>query len=157
VAGPNRPPLPKPPPPPKAPLITWGKPPEEPVKVAPKPNEVLPKRTAVRKQTAPLRDAREREDAYTEMRQAAAERGNYLDNLGDQLNAVSVSAGNYLSQAKNAAVGRSVCATVKYKLTRRSRKLPRARPRGCLASCCDMERETTWQSMYVYSIYLLCS
>ena len=104
MAGPSRPPLPKAPPPPKAPLITWGKPPDEPVKAAPKPNEIVPKRTAVRKQSAPLRDAREREDAYTEMRQAAMERGNYLDNLGDQLNSVSVSAGNYLSSAKNAAV-----------------------------------------------------
>lgn len=41
---------------------------------------------------------------YSEMNNAAVERGNYLDDLGDSLNNVSVSAGNYLSQAKNAAV-----------------------------------------------------
>ena len=38
------------------------------------------------------------------MTNAAAERGNYLDDLGDSLNNVSMSASNYLSQAKNAAV-----------------------------------------------------
>ena len=41
---------------------------------------------------------------YSEMRNAAAERGNYLDDLGESLNNVSVSASSYLSQAKNAAV-----------------------------------------------------
>lgn len=41
---------------------------------------------------------------YTEMRNATAERGNYLDTLGDSINNVSISAGNYLSQARNAAV-----------------------------------------------------
>ena len=38
------------------------------------------------------------------MRNATAERGNYLDTLGDSINNVSISAGNYLSQARNAAV-----------------------------------------------------
>lgn len=104
MAGSGRPPLPKAPPAPKHPLITWGKPPEEPIKPVVQPNEILPKRTAVKKQTAPARDAREREDAYTELRRAAAERGNYLDTLGDQLNNVSVSATNYLTQARNSAV-----------------------------------------------------
>jgi hypothetical protein len=41
------------------------------------------------------------------MRNATAERGNYLDTLGDSINNVSISAGNYLSQARNAAVSKS--------------------------------------------------
>jgi len=72
----------------------------------------MPKRTAIKDQAARgvARDAREREDAYTEMRAAAQERGNYLDSLGDQLNSVSVSAGNYLSSARNTAVSRRFCS-----------------------------------------------
>lgn len=107
VAGSGRPPLPKPPPPPKQPLITWGKPPEEPIKPPTPTADKMPKRTAVRKTKDPLRDAREREDAYTEMRNAAVERQGYLDSLGEGINNVSVSAGNYLSQARNAAVSAS--------------------------------------------------
>jgi hypothetical protein len=46
---------------PKKPIITWGKPPDE----APKPTgPAMPKRTAVAKQRAPTRDARERQDVY---------------------------------------------------------------------------------------------
>lgn len=41
---------------------------------------------------------------YTEMRAAAEERGTYMDQLNDQLNSVSVSAQNYLEQARNQAV-----------------------------------------------------
>ena len=109
VAGPNRPAPPKAASAsaPRKPLITWGDAPEEPIKPAPKTAELQPKRTAVKDQVkrgGPARDAREREDAYTEMRAAAQERGNYLDNLGDSLNSVSISAGNYLSSARNTAV-----------------------------------------------------
>lgn len=38
------------------------------------------------------------------MRNATLERQGYLDTLGDSLNNVSVSAGNYLSSARNTAV-----------------------------------------------------
>ncbi len=38
------------------------------------------------------------------MTSAVAERGNYLEGLEDSLNNVSMSATNYLSQAKNSAV-----------------------------------------------------
>lgn len=41
---------------------------------------------------------------YSEMRNAAEERGTYMDQLNDQLNAASVSASNYLQQARNQAV-----------------------------------------------------
>jgi hypothetical protein len=43
---------------------------------------------------------------YSEMRNAAEERGTYMDQLNDQLNAASVSASNYLQQARNQAVSR---------------------------------------------------
>ena len=105
VAGPNRAPPPKPPPAPKKPLITWGEVPEEPIKVVtPATTTAPPRRTAVRKQSAPTRDARERNDAYSEMVDAANERGNYLDDLGETMNQASISAANYLTQARNAAV-----------------------------------------------------
>jgi hypothetical protein len=45
---------------------------------------------------------------YTEMRAAADERGTYMDQLNDQLNAVSMSAQNYLEQARNQAVSARV-------------------------------------------------
>jgi hypothetical protein len=41
---------------------------------------------------------------YTQLTNAAYERGNYLDNLGESLNNVTMSATNYVSQAKNTAV-----------------------------------------------------
>jgi hypothetical protein len=106
VAGTHRPPLPKPPPPPKQPLISWGKIPEEPTKPIPKTADLMPKRTTVKDQAirGTARDAREREDAYSEMRNAALERQGYLDSLGDSLNNVSVSAGSYLASARNTAV-----------------------------------------------------
>ncbi|EIW71752.1 hypothetical protein TREMEDRAFT_27343 [Tremella mesenterica DSM 1558] len=105
VAGPTRPPLPKPLPAPKRSLISWGDPPDETVKVVtPATTTVPPKRTAVKKQTAPNRDSREREDAYTELVHATQERGNYLDDLGEHMNQVSISASNYLSSARNAAM-----------------------------------------------------
>lgn len=43
-------------------------------------------------------------DRYSEMTDAANERGRYLEDLGDQLNAASASAANYLNQARTAAV-----------------------------------------------------
>lgn len=126
VAGPNRPPPPKPPPAPRKPLISWGSKPDEPVKPAtPPPAEPAHiKRTAVGKQKAPTRDAREREDAlvplsltdihfenfladhrrYTEMRRATEERGTYMEQLNDTMNNASISATNYLNQARNNAV-----------------------------------------------------
>ena len=45
---------------------------------------------------------------YTEMRRATEERGTYMDQLGEQMNQASISASNYLTQAKNNAV----CCTV---------------------------------------------
>ena len=41
---------------------------------------------------------------YSEMTSAAAERGGYLDGLEDGLQNASITASNYLSSAKNAAV-----------------------------------------------------
>lgn len=50
---------------------------------------------------------------YSEMTDAAAERGNMLDDLGEQLNNVSVSATNYLTQARNAAMKEAAKSTAK--------------------------------------------
>jgi syntaxin-binding protein 5 len=47
------------------------------------------------------------------MTDAAAERGNMLDDLGEQLNNVSVSATNYLTQARNAAIKEAAKSTAK--------------------------------------------
>lgn len=114
VAGPKRPPVPREPPPPPKPLITWGKPPEEaPKPVTPTGAAVLPKRTAVGKQKAPIRDWREREDVYSEMTNATNERGAYLDDLNDSLNNVSMGVANYLSSAKNAAMKEAAKSTAK--------------------------------------------
>jgi len=44
--------------------------------------------------------------SYSEMTNATQQRGNYLDDLGESLNNVSMSAANYVSQARNAAVSR---------------------------------------------------
>jgi hypothetical protein len=41
---------------------------------------------------------------YTEMKRATEERGSYIDQLGEQMNNASVSASNYLTQARNNAV-----------------------------------------------------
>ena len=64
MAGPSRPPLPQPPPPPKQPVITWGKPPEEPVKPMVVPATMVPKRTAIAKQKSAARVTGERTDVY---------------------------------------------------------------------------------------------
>ncbi|KAK8849434.1 hypothetical protein IAR55_004766 [Kwoniella newhampshirensis] len=114
IAGPTRPPAPRVPPAPPKPLISWGKPPEEPDKVVlTAATGLAPKRTPVQKQKAPVRDAREREDVYSEMTNTAALRGDYLDSLGDSLNSVSNSASAYLSQAKNAALKEAAKSTAK--------------------------------------------
>ena len=42
------------------------------------------------------------------MTNAAAERGNYIDELGESLNNATMSASNYLSTARNAAVSPGV-------------------------------------------------
>lgn len=63
VAGPNRPPPPKAPAPPRKPLISWGKPADEPAPKVEVADAAHVKRTAVAKQKAPTRDLREREDA----------------------------------------------------------------------------------------------
>jgi hypothetical protein len=47
------------------------------------------------------------------MTNAAAERGHMLDDLGDQLNNASISAANYLSQARNAAMKEAAKSTAK--------------------------------------------
>jgi len=43
------------------------------------------------------------------MRSAAEERGSYLDDLGEGLQNATISAGNYLTQARNSAVSAFVC------------------------------------------------
>ncbi|ORY35002.1 lethal giant larvae like, C-terminal-domain-containing protein [Naematelia encephala] len=118
IAGPNRKAPPREPPPPKKPIISWGSPPEEPMK--PKPalslspsQSTIPKRTAVQKQRSSARVAGEREDVYSQMTNAANERQNYLDDLGEQLNNVTISAGQYLSQAKNTAMKEAVKGTAR--------------------------------------------
>jgi hypothetical protein len=63
AAGPNRPPLPRPPPVARKPLISWGKPVDEPVAKVDPADAAIAKRTAVGKQKAPARDLRERDDA----------------------------------------------------------------------------------------------
>ncbi|OCF31242.1 hypothetical protein I316_07027 [Kwoniella heveanensis BCC8398] len=114
IAGPTRPAAPKVPPPPPKPLITWGKPPEEVEKVVLTAGQgAMPKRTAIAKQKAPVRDSRERTDVYSEMTDAARERGNYLDGLNDSLRDVSVSASNYYNQARNAAMKEAAKSTAK--------------------------------------------
>ena len=45
------------------------------------------------------------------MRNAAEQRGTYMDQLNDQLNAASVSASNYLQQARNQAVSMLLTAS----------------------------------------------
>ncbi|WVR08305.1 hypothetical protein IAU60_005358 [Kwoniella sp. DSM 27419] len=113
IAGPTRPPPPAVPPPSK-PLVSWGKPPEEPEKIRLTAGTgAMPKRTAVGKQKAPTRDARERTDVYSEMTDAARERGNYLDGLNDSLRDVSMSASNYVAQARNAAMKEAAKSTAK--------------------------------------------
>jgi hypothetical protein len=42
------------------------------------------------------------------MRRATEERGSYIDQLGEQMNNASVSASNYLTQARNNAVSQGV-------------------------------------------------
>jgi syntaxin-binding protein 5 len=45
---------------------------------------------------------------YTEMKRATEERGSYIDQLGEQMNNASVSASNYLTQARNNAVSKAI-------------------------------------------------
>jgi hypothetical protein len=69
VAGPNRPGVPRPAPsfkPPK-PLISWGAPADE--------KPYTPIKPTAPKRNPTTRDARERKDVYTEMTEAARERG----------------------------------------------------------------------------------
>ncbi|KAL7424902.1 Lethal(2) giant larvae sro7 [Cryptotrichosporon argae] len=117
VAGPSRPQPAKPveagPPKPKKPLITWGEPPDEPVVAKAALSPVAPKRVAVGKQRGPARDARERNDAYSEMQDTLAERTDVLDYLGEQLNNASVSASGYLSAARNTAMKEAAKGTAK--------------------------------------------
>jgi hypothetical protein len=47
------------------------------------------------------------------MRNAAEERGTYMDQLNDSLNNVSVSATNYLQQARNQAMKEAAKSSVK--------------------------------------------
>lgn len=91
VAGPNRPGPPKAPPKPSKPLITWGNVPEEPEKPVATSSTARPKAAA--KKPAPVVDKRERQDVYTEMRNAAALRGDYLDDLSAKMKGVEESAG----------------------------------------------------------------
>ncbi|KAK4685038.1 hypothetical protein P7C73_g5117, partial [Tremellales sp. Uapishka_1] len=112
VAGPNRPGPPKPPPAPRKPLITWGEPPEEPVKSA-APTAAAPRRPAVATQKSAARVAGEREDVYAEMTNAAAERWNVLDNLGEHMNNASIGAANMMASARNTALKEAAKGTAK--------------------------------------------
>lgn len=91
MAGPNRPGPPKAPSKPSKPLITWGNPPEEVEKPAAGSSTTKAKPAA--KKPAPAVDRRERQDVYTEMRNAAAQRGDYLDDLSAKMKGVEESAG----------------------------------------------------------------
>lgn len=64
AGGPNRPAPPKPPAAPRKPLISWGRPADEPITAKVDPADAgLAKRTAVGKQKAPVRNVREKDDA----------------------------------------------------------------------------------------------
>lgn len=63
AGGPNRPAPPKPPPVQRKPLISWGRPVDEPPAKVDPADAAIAKRTAVGKQKAPTRDLRERDDA----------------------------------------------------------------------------------------------
>jgi hypothetical protein len=102
---------PKPPPPPRKPLITWDnaitwgdppKPEEKPVE-----KEVKVKNQAVRKVRGPEADARERRDAYSQIREGLDRRGEALDSLGEQLDNVGKAAGEYFQAAKTAVAKES--------------------------------------------------
>ena len=93
VAGPNRPGPPKAPAKPSKPLITWGNPPEEVEKPAAGPSTTKAKAPAKKPAAAAAVDRRERQDVYTEMRNAAAQRGDYLDDLSAKMKGVEESAG----------------------------------------------------------------
>jgi hypothetical protein len=116
---------------PKKPLITWGDPPAEKKVEVVSPTTAAPKRTAVKKVAGPSRVTGERDDVcvtslcfalpravadgnrYSEMRNATEERGTYMDQLNDSLNNASVSATNYLQQARNQAMKEAAKSTVK--------------------------------------------
>jgi hypothetical protein len=102
VAGPNRPAPPKPPAAPRKPLITWGEAPAEPAAATAK-SPTTPKRPAVRKQSAPTADSRERGDAYSELQTQLHRRNDYLDNLNESVNKAAESAQSYLNSARDTA------------------------------------------------------
>ncbi|TYJ56810.1 hypothetical protein B9479_002420 [Cryptococcus floricola] len=113
IGGPARPPPPREPPAPPKPLISWGKPPTEEAPRTPTSATSVPTRKSVAKTKGPARDVREREDVYSEMRNAAYLRDGMLDTLGDSLQSVSGAAGQYLSQAKNSAMKEGAKMTAK--------------------------------------------
>ncbi|CAK9784876.1 unnamed protein product [Cutaneotrichosporon oleaginosum] len=109
---------PKPPPPPRKPLltwgdaITWGEPPKPEPEQA-KPKDVKVKNTAVRKVRAPDADARERRDAYSQMREGLDRRGDALDTLGEHLDHAGKAAGQYFQAARTAVAKESAKAAGK--------------------------------------------
>jgi len=52
------------------------------------------------------------------MRKATEERGSYIDQLGEQMNNASVSASNYLTQARNNALKESAKASARGALSK---------------------------------------
>ncbi|BEI88387.1 uncharacterized protein CcaverHIS019_0111050 [Cutaneotrichosporon cavernicola] len=109
---------PKPPPPPRQPLltwdnaVTWGEPPKPKSEPAHKPEPKV-KNQAVRKVRAPEADGRERNDAYSQMREGLERRGEALDSLGVQLDNVGKAAGQYFQAARGAVAKESAKAAGK--------------------------------------------
>jgi syntaxin-binding protein 5 len=99
VAGPDRPaPTPRPIfPPPKSHVVAVERPPLV--------SRMSPTRTktAADARTSAAADARARKDAYTELTEAAAERGNMLDGLSETLGRMGTQAGEMATQAKRIA------------------------------------------------------
>ncbi|KAJ9102613.1 hypothetical protein QFC19_004722 [Naganishia cerealis] len=111
IAGPNRAPIPKSvaaAKPPK-PLITWGAVPEK--------IEPAYQRPTVAKKSQGWgvlgTDPRQRVDLYEQMTRAAAERGNILEGLEDQMTNMTTAAADMLKSARNAAAKESAKATAK--------------------------------------------
>lgn len=112
IGGVHRPQAPKAPPPPKKPLITWGDPPK-PEPVVPKAPEPKATKFQPRKAKAPVVDARERRDVYSELQDTLNQRGELMYTLGDSIDNAANAATKFFSQAGKVAVKEGAKATGK--------------------------------------------
>lgn len=110
IGGPHRKAAPKPPAAPRKPLITWGDVPEpEPVVAAP----TKPQATKYqpRKAKAPVTDARERRDVYSQVQDSLRQRDDMMDTLGDSIDSAAAAASKFFSQAGKSAAKQGAKAT----------------------------------------------